>query len=54
MSRNSRKDAAEAKASWPPRHQEAAVASLLRMVVILAHTSLLLNTLSEKKNDLMK
>ena len=33
--------------SWFPRHQQAAVASLLRMEVILANTSLLLNTLSK-------
>ena len=39
--------------SWFPRHQQAAVTSLLRMEVILANTSLLLNTLS-KKSDLMK
>ena len=33
--------------SWIPRHQQAAVASSLWMEVILANTSLLLNTLSK-------
>ena len=34
--------------------QQAEVGSLLRMEVILPNTSLLLNTLRQKKNDLMK
>ena len=36
------------------RDQQAEVGSLLRMGVILPNTSLLLNTLRQKKNDLMK
>ena len=50
-------DIKQAKAGWlhgfltflPGRNQQAAVDSLLRMEVILPNTSLLLNTLKQKK-----